>query len=527
MSVSDSAIGKLALIDTGTESGSWGTITNNNISRLEDMVDGYVSVAFASDANDSLTTTSASSGTGPAVDEAKHKVVELTGTLTASREMAIPALQKVYIVKNSTTGGYAITFGVNGQTTVSIANGDTELVYCDGTNTYKMSYTNSGQPTSDDGQALGASGTAWSDLFLASGAVINWNAGDVTATHSANTLAFAGASSGYTYDAVVKASSDDGAALGASGTGWSDLFLASGAVINWNAGDVTLTHSANTLAFAGASSGYTFDAAPLPASDDGAALGASGTAFSDLFLASGAVINFNAGNATITHSADLLTFNTTIQTGNIELGNASDTTLARVSAGVVSIEGNNIVTAGTAVAASDGGTIGQQTIYVPSGAMDPTSTAGAASSTTEELATNDVQMRYIAFDDSTQEHACFDIQMPKGWDEGTLVCQFLWYTAATSGDCIWAIQSVACADGDALDVAYGTAVTATDTAGTASTCRITSETGAMTVAGSPGAEELVHFKVYRDADAAGDTMSGDAKLIGVKIHYTIDAGNDS
>ena len=43
----------------------------------------------------------------------------------------------------------------------------------------------------------------WSDLFLASGAVINFNNGDVTATHAANALAFAGASSGYTFDAGV------------------------------------------------------------------------------------------------------------------------------------------------------------------------------------------------------------------------------------------------------------------------------------------------------------------------------------
>ena len=46
-------------------------------------------------------------------------------------------------------------------------------------------------------------------------------------------------------------STDDGAAIGVSGTAWSDLFLASGAVINFNAGDVTLTHEANKLSTAG------------------------------------------------------------------------------------------------------------------------------------------------------------------------------------------------------------------------------------------------------------------------------------
>jgi hypothetical protein len=43
-------------------------------------------------------------------------------------------------------------------------------------------------PPSNDGNALGVSGTAWSDLFLASGGVINFNAGNVTLTHSAGTL---------------------------------------------------------------------------------------------------------------------------------------------------------------------------------------------------------------------------------------------------------------------------------------------------------------------------------------------------
>ena len=48
-------------------------------------------------------------------------------------------------------------------------------------------------PVTTDGNALGTSSLMWSDLFLASGAVINFNNGDVTATHAANALAFAGA----------------------------------------------------------------------------------------------------------------------------------------------------------------------------------------------------------------------------------------------------------------------------------------------------------------------------------------------
>ena len=105
-------------------------------------------------------------------------------------------------------------------------------------------------PAVTDSNALGTTALMWSDLFLASGAVINFNNGDVTLTHSANSLAIAGGTS-YTFDAVIEPSASDGAALGAAAIMWSDLFLASGAVINFNNGDVTLTHAANALSLAG------------------------------------------------------------------------------------------------------------------------------------------------------------------------------------------------------------------------------------------------------------------------------------
>lgn len=113
---------------------------------------------------------------------------------------------------------------------------------------------------SNDGGALGTSSLGWSDLFLASGGVINWNNGDVTITHSTDALAFAGAANGYTFaNGPVRPATNDGAALGTTATQWSDLFLASGSVINFDNGDVTITHSTNALAFAGASNGYSFD----------------------------------------------------------------------------------------------------------------------------------------------------------------------------------------------------------------------------------------------------------------------------
>jgi len=52
------------------------------------------------------------------------------------------------------------------------------------------------QPGSNDNGSLGVSGTAWSDLFLAAGAVINFDASDVVVTHASPGLNLAGSAIG-------------------------------------------------------------------------------------------------------------------------------------------------------------------------------------------------------------------------------------------------------------------------------------------------------------------------------------------
>jgi len=116
--------------------------------------------------------------------------------------------------------------------------------------------TTSVKPVSNDGTSLGESGTAYSDLFLASGAVINFNASDVNITHSSNLLTVSGGdftAPNITATTAFLPDANDGAALGTTALQFSDVFLAEGGVINWDNGDVTVTQSGNTLTVAGGS----------------------------------------------------------------------------------------------------------------------------------------------------------------------------------------------------------------------------------------------------------------------------------
>lgn len=122
---------RLALPTTGDLFGTWGTEINNSITQMVDQaIAGRAVVSMTSDANYTLT---ALNGTS---DEARCAVLKITSTvsLTATRNVVCPVVPKLYIVENATTGGQAIQIiGATG-TGVTIPNGRTYRVRCDGTN---------------------------------------------------------------------------------------------------------------------------------------------------------------------------------------------------------------------------------------------------------------------------------------------------------------------------------------------------------------------------------------------------------
>jgi len=124
---------KIELIGTGEQSGTWGATTNTNLGFLiEEAIAGYVTQAVTDGAATVLTIPNGTSSNG------RNYVIELTGALTGARTVEVPAVDKPYIFFNNTTGGFAVTVKVSGQTGVTIANGKKAIVYANSTDVIEV-----------------------------------------------------------------------------------------------------------------------------------------------------------------------------------------------------------------------------------------------------------------------------------------------------------------------------------------------------------------------------------------------------
>ncbi len=526
-------------------------------------------------------------------------------------------------------------------------------------------------PNTSDGLALGTTSLMWSDAFFASGAVLNFNNGDVTITHASNSLSGAGGLLYWNYNGGATptlwlVNSADGAALcalrldsdratpAANDSVYLSYFLSDSAGnqdelgrITVQATTVTSTSEVSQMLFSVATGGTL--AAELfltsttfgPVTSDGNALGSTLNMWADLYLASGGVINFNNGDVTLTHSTNALSgdggqlywqYNGAATTAPIRSVNTNDsatnigfridsdratptandsvalsfhlsdsagnqdefvqirvngtditngsedaelyfrlavagtltskfvmasTTLGPVaddgaalggltlgwsdlhlsSGGTINFNNSNVVlTHSSGVlnvstgALQQGGVAvnvaGKQSIPIPAAAMTSRTTNGAAAGSTETT-TNKIMLITLDYDASTAEYGQFVIPaMPKSWNESTITARFIW-TATNTGNVIWGIQAVALTDDDAADTAFGTAQTVTDGVTAANDIMKSAETSAVTIGGTPAEGDMVVFQVYRDAANGSDTCTVDAKLIGVELFVTTNAANDA
>jgi hypothetical protein len=208
---------KIELITTGDQVGTWGNTTNTNLgTALEQAIVGQVTVTFATDANKTLTLTDS-----PAAQDARALFLNVTSgvSLTVTRDLIVPAINKPYIVKNATTGSQSIRVIVAG-VGVTVPNGKTALVYNNGTDVgYQLDHLGafdlSGALTGTTGTFSGAvSGTTGTFSGAVSGTT-----GTFSGAVSGTTGTFSGAVSGTTGTFTGAVSGTTGTFTGAvSGT---------------------------------------------------------------------------------------------------------------------------------------------------------------------------------------------------------------------------------------------------------------------------------------------------------------------
>ena len=179
----------------------------------------------------------------------------------------------------------------------------------------------------DNTDALGSATIGWSDLFLGSGAVIDFNNGDVTVTHSSNALTFAGGT----------------VALGTA--------TATGGLTGNVTGNLTGNVTGNVSGSSGSTTGNAATATALAANpvDCGShAFATTIAANGDLTCASIADAdvpnNITVDLATLASSVTNATLTTalTVNTGTVTLvGNAANTSVLTLGAGASSFSGTS------------------------------------------------------------------------------------------------------------------------------------------------------------------------------------------
>ena len=136
MANSTSADLKLTIQATGENSGTWGQITNTNLTILEQAIAGFETVG--------ITTGATLAFTNGAISNGKNQVLKLIGTIAGAVNVVVPdTLTKLYVIDNATSGAHAVTVKTTSGTGVTWAAADkgTKMVYSDGTNVVDTAFT--------------------------------------------------------------------------------------------------------------------------------------------------------------------------------------------------------------------------------------------------------------------------------------------------------------------------------------------------------------------------------------------------
>jgi len=117
--------GGITKIATGDESGTWGNTTNLNFDILDRLTNG-VGLITLSGTTHTLTTSDG------ALSDGQYRVLVLAGSPSGTNTITVAPndSQKFYVVKNNS--GQSAVFSQGSGANVTVANGNTAFIYCDG-----------------------------------------------------------------------------------------------------------------------------------------------------------------------------------------------------------------------------------------------------------------------------------------------------------------------------------------------------------------------------------------------------------
>ena len=171
---------RLELIGDGDQSGIWGQTTNTNLgSLLEQAITGVQSITMV-DANYTLTSFNG------VVDEARNAVLVVGGTNSQVRDVIAPLVEKLYVIRNNTVGGFAINVRASTGSSVSVPNGATVWVYCDGTNFNAINTESVGNFEVNGNLTVTGNTNAVAATYTGNVAALNISTANVTATGNAS-----------------------------------------------------------------------------------------------------------------------------------------------------------------------------------------------------------------------------------------------------------------------------------------------------------------------------------------------------
>ena len=117
--------GGIKKIATGDESGTWGTSTNTNFDIIDRLSVGVGSITLSGTTH-TLTTSDGSASDG------QYHVLVLGGSPSGTNTITVSPndVKRLYFVKNNS--GQTATFSQGSGANVSVSNGNTGIIYCDG-----------------------------------------------------------------------------------------------------------------------------------------------------------------------------------------------------------------------------------------------------------------------------------------------------------------------------------------------------------------------------------------------------------